>query len=69
MSPPTKILVSQLCLTIEYGSPSVSWMMRPSCMYIVAAKRAGATRTSMVSTMYGPRVQFGVCLQAIARAM
>lgn len=41
--------------------------MRPSSMYIDAAKRAGATRISSVCMIYGPSVQSGVSLCERAR--
>ena len=34
-------------------------MMRPSVMYTLAAKRAGATRSRMAWATYGPRDQCG----------
>lgn len=43
ISPATKIFVSHLVRTSEWASPSVRRMMRPKAMYILAAKRAGAT--------------------------
>lgn len=45
-SPVTKTFVSHLALMSEWFSPSVKRMIRPSTMYIDAAKSAGAKRRS-----------------------
>jgi hypothetical protein len=43
-SPSTKTFVSHLTRIGECDSPSVKRMIRPSTMYIEAAKKAGAKR-------------------------
>jgi hypothetical protein len=67
MSPSTKILVSQLRLTIEYFSPSVTIMIRPSSMYTLAANRAGATRIKMDCSIRGVVAYSEYCRDEMAR--
>ncbi len=52
-SPETKILVSQLRRIKSNFSPSAIITMRPSSMYRLAAKSAGATRSRIVWMMNG----------------
>ena len=68
-SPATKSFVSHLARMSEWISPSVSRMMRPRIMYMDAAKKIGASNSSKLCMMYGPVVQFGVCLLLMARPM
>ena len=59
-SPQTKIFVSLVLRINACVSPSVKCIMRPSSMYILAAKRAGATSKNIVWIVYAPSVQSGV---------
>lgn len=68
-SPATKNFVSHFARMSEWVSPSVSRMMRPRIMYMDAAKKVGASNNSKLCMMYGPVVQFGVCLLLMARPM
>lgn len=44
MSPVTYTFVILLLLMMEWGSPLVNRMMRPSSMYMLAAIRVGASK-------------------------
>jgi hypothetical protein len=60
-SPATNIFVSHFRRTSAYLSPSTRRMIRPSMMYIDAAKSAGATRIRRDCMMNGPRAQISLC--------
>jgi len=54
MSAPTNNLVYHIGLISDTSSPPASLIVRPSIMYMVAAKKSGPTRRNTPWTMKGP---------------